>query len=256
MKKVLKLIVAIILAIVILGGVLFLIDCSAINSGKKPKFAVTVNQLDDGGTTEYIGLGYKIIDFNMLNGYDEMKIGSWFMNAEDFKEEYEKYDINNEIIIPNEDEILGDIIMENDESGDIIISGDNAYEENFSGDIASEDKDISNIESGDIINTENVTSGDNTDLNPEIVSGDVEERNEYVFDAIVIGVNNNNLIVQALENEAINASSDMFSFSLNDENNSKGIEFLIGQKVKIEYTGTIRESYPAQIDVISIEIIE
>lgn len=39
MKKVLKLVVAIVLALAIIGGVLFLIDCSEIKSGDEPTFA-------------------------------------------------------------------------------------------------------------------------------------------------------------------------------------------------------------------------
>ena len=34
----------------------------------------------DGGTIEYFGLGYKVIDFNRLSGYDEVKVGTWFMD--------------------------------------------------------------------------------------------------------------------------------------------------------------------------------
>ena len=251
MKKVLELIVAIIIAIVVLGGVTFLIDCSSIKSGKKPIIAVSVSQWDDGGTTEYMGLGYRIIDFNMLNGYDDIKIGSWFMRAEDFKVEYEKYN-NIEIIKPAEDENLEDMISDNI-SGDVSISGEDIVIENVSGDMESSDNEIINTVSGDEENIE-IVSGDSI----IDVSGDTEikEENENIFNAVIIGINNNNIIVQALQNESINSSADMFSFSLNESNNSNAIEFLVGQKVKIEYTGTIAETYPAQIDVITIEIVE
>ena len=57
---------------------------------------------------------------------------------------------------------------------------------------------------------------------------------------------------QALEGEEITKSSDMFSFSIEE----LSVEYLIGQKVKIKYTGTISETYPAQIDVININVIE
>lgn len=250
MKKVLKLIVAIIIAIVVLGGVTFLIDSSAIKSGKEPIIAVNVNQLNDGGTIEYMGLGYKIIDFNMLNGYDEVKIGSWLMKVDDYKEEYEKNN-NIEIIKPIEDEKTEDTIVE-DISGEISISGDDVNIE-ISGDIESGDNETFNTISGDEENTE-IVSGD-SNIN---TSGDtkIKIENENVFNAVIIGVNNNNIIVQALQDEDINSSADMFSFLLNETNNVNDTEFLTGQKVKIEYTGTIAETYPAQIDVINIEIIE
>lgn len=248
MKKFLKLLVAIILAIVILGGAMFLVDCSRGKTGKEPMFARRTEVLNDGGTTYYTGLGYQISGFNSFTGGIWAKIGPWTIELQK-PTEIEVVpgiidDENNNIV----DATSGDIVNEDNVSGDLLISGDNV--ENVSGDI----ENLNNA-SGDTINTEIITSGDNA-LDSEKVSGDVEEENEFVFSAIVIGTNNNNLIVQALENEAINASSDMFSFSTNEENNKEGREFIIGQKVKIEYTGTIAESYPAQIKVVSIEVIE
>lgn len=254
MKKILKLLVAIILAIVIIGGFMFLVDCSKINSDKEPKFAVIVNEWDDGGTKEYIGLGYKIIDFNKINGYDEVKIGSWFMSVDDFMEEYKNSDtkiddVKDEVIVPNMN-VSGDVVIGDSVIGEIT---DN------SGDIQSGD-----FVSGDEIKNEDV-SGENIDIDnsgdtniDENKSGDEEivKEPEYYFNATVIGVNKNNIIVQALENEEITKSSDMFSFSLTLENNADNKEFLIGQKVRIQYDGNIRESYPAQIDVINIEIVE
>lgn len=255
MKKVLKLIVAIIIALAVIGGVSFLIDSSSIKSGKEPIIALAVNTWDDGGTTEYMGLGYKIIDFNSLTGYDEVKIMPWFMSDAKFLEEYEKYNKeygknnNVEIIKPADDEKSGDTLIENI-SGDISISGDDEIIEIVSGDVEAEI--VENV-SGDEENT-NVNSGDATIEE----SGDIdtEVKNENIFTAVVIGVNNNNLVVQALENEAITTSADMFSFSINETNNASATEFIIGQKVEIEYTGTIAESYPAQIEVTQIKVIE
>lgn len=43
-----------------------------------------------GGTTEYIGFGYKIIYFRRLSGYVGIKAGTWGMQYEDFQNEYEK----------------------------------------------------------------------------------------------------------------------------------------------------------------------
>ena len=234
MKKVLKLLVAIILAIVILGFVMFLIDCSRVNSDKVPIFARETSTANDGGTIEYMGLGYKIIDFNRLNGYDETKIGLWNMKYEDFKEEYNKLDKNiiedktedNEI----EETISGDEI---DEESDILLP------ENISGDFVS--GEIDKIE----------FSGERDGAVSDNFSGD-EIIEEYYFNAKIIGINENSLVVQALEDEAINASADMFSFSLNEDTS----EFFKGQKVRIKYTGNIRETYPAQIDVTEIKIIE
>ena len=45
----------------------------------------------DGGTIEYWGLGYKVIDFHTIAGFDDIKIGTWFMDYNDFEEEIKAY---------------------------------------------------------------------------------------------------------------------------------------------------------------------
>ena len=50
----------------------------------------------DGGTIEYFGLGYKVIDFHTLAGYDDIKIGTWFMDYDDFDEEMKEYEEKHE----------------------------------------------------------------------------------------------------------------------------------------------------------------
>ena len=46
----------------------------------EPIFSIKMGAYSDGGTKEYLGLGYKIIDYNKLGGYDGYKIGTWFMS--------------------------------------------------------------------------------------------------------------------------------------------------------------------------------
>lgn len=248
MKTFLKLLVAIIIAIIILAGVMFLIDCSSVKSGNIPVFAKEIGVLNDGGTIEYTGVGYKIIDFNRLNGYDETKIGLWFMKYEDFKDEYRKFDnkLLDEPII-TEDRVSGDI-ENNDIIDEVVSSGDITLDIEESGDIIEvEDNNVS----GDISEIENnIVSGDTIESEPIV---EITENENYYFDAVILGISSNNMVVQPLENEQINNSSDMFSFSIENQNSEI---YLIGQKVRIEYTGSIRETYPAQIDVISIEILE
>ena len=92
MKKGIKIFLIILGVIIILGLIFFAVDYNRIQKQEKPIFCIKNAIINDGGgTEEYFGLGYKVIDFNMLNGYDEMKIGSWFMKSEDFKDEYSTY---------------------------------------------------------------------------------------------------------------------------------------------------------------------
>lgn len=221
MKKFLKLIVAILVAVAILGAIMFLIDCSLVKSDKEPMFAKNTTTFDDGGSKIYIGVGYKIIDFNRLDGYDETKIGFWNIKYEDYEKEYSLY---------NKEEIKDEVQNSGDLSEILIDSGDNNKPDIESG----EEQDI-------------VASGENQEI---VTSGDTAIE-EYYFNATIIGINQNTLIVQALEDDPITKSSDMFTFSVEDAS-----IYLIAQKVRIKYTGMIRESYPAQISVLGIEVIE
>ena len=44
---------------------------------KGPLFAVPTKVYTDGGTKEYIGLGYKVINYNQKQGRRDMEVGTW-----------------------------------------------------------------------------------------------------------------------------------------------------------------------------------
>ena len=88
MKKVLIIIGAILLLLLILSIIFFSVDYIRVQNQQNPIFAVKTDEVNDGGSIIYTGLGYKIIDYNRaVDGYDEMKIGSIFMNYEEPKDE-------------------------------------------------------------------------------------------------------------------------------------------------------------------------
>lgn len=101
MKKGIKVLLIVLGVIIILGLVFFAIDYNRVQKQEKPIFCIQnpAGVIMDGGTVEYFGLGYKVIDFNMLNGYDEIKIGSWFMKYEDFENEFKNYIANTKVIV-------------------------------------------------------------------------------------------------------------------------------------------------------------
>lgn len=62
----------------------FITDISLANSNKSPLFAIPIVMYKDGGSTEYYGLGYKVIKYVKLtaeNGTEVIKtdFGTWFM---------------------------------------------------------------------------------------------------------------------------------------------------------------------------------
>ena len=92
MKKGLKIFLIILCAIVILGIVFFAIDYNRVQKQEKPIFCIKAGTYLDGGTVEYFGIGYKVIDFHTLAGFDDIKIGTWFMDYNDFDEEIKEYE--------------------------------------------------------------------------------------------------------------------------------------------------------------------
>ena len=94
MKKWLKVIGIILGIIVILGIVFFVIDYNRVQKQEKPIFCIQnpAGVISDGGTIEYFGLGYKVIDFHTLAGFDDIKIGNWFMDYNDFQDEIKEYE--------------------------------------------------------------------------------------------------------------------------------------------------------------------
>ena len=95
MKKVIKIICIVLGIIIMLGIIFFSIDNYRVSKGQTPIFCIKnpAGVIADGGTAEYFGLGYKVIDFNTLAGYDEIKIGTWFMKYEDFSSEMAEYEL-------------------------------------------------------------------------------------------------------------------------------------------------------------------
>ena len=94
MKKGLKILFILLGVIVVLGVIFFAIDYNRVQKQKKPIFCIQdpAGIILDGGTIEYFGIGYKVIDFHTLAGYDDIKIGTWFMDYNDFKEEMKVYE--------------------------------------------------------------------------------------------------------------------------------------------------------------------
>ena len=94
MKKGIKICFSIIGMILVLGIVFFVVDYNRVQKQEKPLFCIKnpAGTYMDGGTVEYFGLGYKVIDFNTSAGFDDIKIGTWFMDYNDFEEERNAYE--------------------------------------------------------------------------------------------------------------------------------------------------------------------
>lgn len=105
MKKGIKVALIILGVFIILGLIFFAVDYNRVKNGENPIFCINTATANDGGTKEYLGLGYKVIDFNRLDGYDEVKIGTWSMQYEDFENEYNNNVSNINVIVNGYDNI-------------------------------------------------------------------------------------------------------------------------------------------------------
>lgn len=94
MKKALKVIGIILGIIIILGLIFFVVDYNRVKNNERPIFCISnpAGTISDGGTVEFFGLGYKVIDFHTLAGFDDIKIGTWFIDYNDFEEEMKAYE--------------------------------------------------------------------------------------------------------------------------------------------------------------------
>ena len=119
MKKGLKIFLGILGGILLLSIVFSAVDYNRVQNGKMPMFCIHYATANDGGTKEYLGLGYKVIAFNRSNGYNEIKMGSWFMKYEDFENEYKEDEsgageVELEVIISGYDNMANIIITGED----------------------------------------------------------------------------------------------------------------------------------------------
>ena len=87
-------IVTIVIILAILGTIFGCIDVNRLKKGQNPIFCINTQIMRDGGTKVYVGLGYKIIDFNTETGYDEIKVGLWGIRYEDYIDEIKEYQEN------------------------------------------------------------------------------------------------------------------------------------------------------------------
>ena len=94
MKKILKVLGIVLGIISVLGLIFYMVDYNRANNNERPIFCIKnpAGAYEDGGTVEFLGLGYKVIDFHTIAGYDDIKIGTWGMDYNDFDEEIKGYE--------------------------------------------------------------------------------------------------------------------------------------------------------------------
>lgn len=77
-RKTVKTLLIICIVVITLLSTMIIADFNYILQGEKPVFCFRKKEYKDGGTIEYVGLGYKIIKYNAIGGREDIEIGSIF----------------------------------------------------------------------------------------------------------------------------------------------------------------------------------
>lgn len=72
--------IVIVALLLIISLVTLTYDYKLALQGTKPKFAIKTVTYKDGGTSIYIGFGYKITDYNQMKGRNDIQFSSPFFS--------------------------------------------------------------------------------------------------------------------------------------------------------------------------------
>ena len=89
-KKTVVTLFTILIILIIFGVTFFLVDFNLVVRGNDPKFCINTNVYNTATTKEYVGLGYKIIRYNIGTEKEENNFGTWFLmydSTKNIKEE-------------------------------------------------------------------------------------------------------------------------------------------------------------------------
>ena len=281
MKKELKILFIVLGIIVVLGAIFFVIDYDRAKKQEKPIFCINIATYRDGGTKEYLGLGYKVIDFHTLEGFDDIKIGTWFINYNDFNEEMKVYETKfEEELRKNEEytkmiQVNGKLYINNGEESTVT-----ARCGNMDGQITT------NVKQDEVPTQDNQSNfsgypeyqygAENTievKINDKWLVFRLKDVKEDVFNAKIKRISGYNgittVLIKGLESNDINHRGE-FDFSIDNNtqilwiepNSTKSSYTAIdssklkeGQNISITSTGYVLESSPAQLTKVTKVIV-
>ena len=281
MKKELKILFIVLGIIVVLGAIFFVIDYDRAKKQEKPIFCINIATYRDGGTKEYLGLGYKVIDFHTLEGFDDIKIGTWFINYNDFNEEMKVYETKFEEELRKNEEYTKMIQV----NGKLYIN--NGEESTVTGRCGNMDGQITtNVKQDEVPTQDNQSNfsgypeyqygAENTievKINDKWFVFRLKDVKEDVFNAKIKRISEYNgittVLIKGLESNDINHRGE-FDFSIDNNTQILWIEpkstkssytaidsskLKEGQNISITSTGYVLESSPARLTKVTKVIV-
>ena len=70
MKPIIKIVLIIVISIILISTIFAIVDYNRTKKELIPIFTIKTKIYKDGGSVEYLGLGYKIIKYNQLDNYE------------------------------------------------------------------------------------------------------------------------------------------------------------------------------------------
>lgn len=104
----------ILILVISIWVIIFCIDFICIRTIKRPVFMIKTNTYKDGGSTEYVGLFYKVIKCNTIDGDKTITLGTYglkyscqvLLDSEKFSKEYSSIDKDNIFVYKTNNEII------------------------------------------------------------------------------------------------------------------------------------------------------
>lgn len=258
-KKLLKIAIGIIVAIIVVYGIIFFIDYNRVINLKEP--IINISKYEETGFVEYKGLGYKTItEYSFINNEKQItKIEMYMFNKvvvasiTDYNIEKTNEELNNNDNYSMMARVNGRLyISTGNESTITSRCGimDGQITSNVSKEVIPTEDNQSNFE-GEYSYQYGRNNTIEVNINGEWI---IFKANEYSFCGVIKQVEKNLFFVEPDEGEEIRKSADLIMVEkLQLDTN---VKFEVGEKVKITYAGYVMETYPAQIKAINYETIE
>ena len=116
----------IIIILAIFGVTFFLVDFNLVVRNQEPKLCINLNSNNEYNTKEYIGLGYKIIRYNIGSKNAINKFGTWFLTYDNSLNKKEKkesnvnysstYDVIGEVTAYNQKDLILNVKSDSESS--------------------------------------------------------------------------------------------------------------------------------------------
>ena len=265
MKK--KTIILIIIVFLIITGVITsYIDSARVRNGIEPKFTIkTVSY--DGSKITYWGLGYKVIRYVGVSPKEPyqnnigVKMGSWFMKYE--LSSYESIDIELFMdgktiqVSKKQDVEFITSLLEHSKYINEPCDGINTHKIKIGDELYYLKENCAEIQKGrkqakisdeDLTQLLKIIDNNETNVN-------VNDEEQYQFVGTIIELHDNTIIIDPEEGTHERKSRDKISINITRLTNGINNFYVVGNKVRITYNGSIMESYPAQIGATKIELV-